>query len=699
MVNILTSCCGPVFRNDSYDGHEPGTLAEAKSTPGTSKPMPQEVSCSDEKGQGPCFQMVSTGGSNDSLLLAASYNSTSSSSGVAPPGSKQLGDAYGSPAFASSLKSSPSVNGSNLVQNLQSVVADKSAEYDPSTSRIVSYGSIYRLRKPHGVYSSSRTAVSPSYKPTVSSSVTSTTGQNGYIAGSSQVSNDTTQPGKAYNSGAATYSRNRLSLGSTVISSGPMIIYIKPNQSDHQLEQPISKGQSNYQPGAPIKSLVTANQPFADQPTAETSKPYPSPTSQAQVPILIRYQSTLTDNKSMTVPKPHLTSTNPSILQSSTEEPRFTHLEKTHSAVDPNYKPFGVLKPAQTTYMGQISKPVQSSQQLADFSQDIVYDPSSTAVPLSGSVSRFTRPVHGTSVSAGTSMYAPSSSAKREHGMQHFYQTGLAFPKVGYGSSSSTVSSGKTRYGLAQSGNGYSATDDAYTSNSQPTFSSSNLSQNPYFVTRHGQRSYSRFASLQPNYKSYPTRYMPMPSKSFITPFSQKDSVRYSEQLKQMVSGPVQNGIQSKHPHKPIQSRPYKSPNLSDYTSSLLLPAKQPVTSNYNKVQTGQSESVNSTNYNPIQRMYSSSKSIRSHYNPPPLLVSQESVGRFARGYVVDQTSNQSGVPAKPSQQVVRPLSSLGSPESWPASWYRPSRPDLGFALRGSGPVMIFQKSLLTRPL
>lgn len=691
MVNILISCCGPVFRNDSYDGHEPGTLAEAESTPGTSKPMPQEVSCSDEKGQGPCFQMVSTGGSNDSLLLAASYNSTSSSSGVAPHGSKQLGDAYGSPAFASSLKSSPSVNGSNLVQNLQSVVTDKSAEYDPSTSRIVSYGSIYRLRKPHGVYSSSRTAVSPSYKPTVSSPVTSTTGQNGNIAGSSQVSNDTTQSGNAYNSGAATYSRNRLFLGSTVISSSPMIIYIRPNQSDHQLEQPISKGQSNDQTGAPIKSLMTANQPFADQPTAENSKPYQRLTSQAQVPILIRYQSPPTDDKPMTVPKPHVTSTNPSTLQLSTIEPRFTHLGKTHSAADPNYKPFGVFKPAQTTYMGQISKPVQSSQQLADFSQDPVYDPSSTAVPLTGSVPRFTRPAHGTSVSAGTSMYEPSSSAKTEHGMQHFYQTGLSFSKV---------SSGKTRYGLAQSGNGYSATDDAYTSNSQPTFSSFNLSQNPYFVARHGQRSHSMFTPLQPNYKSYPTRYMQMPSKSFNTPFSKKDSVYYSEQLKQMVSGPVQISNQSKHPHKPIQSRPYKSTNLSDYMSSLLLPAKQPATSNYNKLQTGQSESVNPTNYNPIQRMYSSSKSIQSSYNPPPLLVSQGSVGRLARGYVVDQTSNQSGVPAKPSQQFVMPLSSsLSSPESWPASWYRPSRPDLGFALKGSGPVLNFQKSLLTRTL
>ncbi|XP_026788368.2 uncharacterized protein LOC113537884 [Pangasianodon hypophthalmus] len=744
-----------VYSSGSQYGREIGNLAEAERTPATSESLPQEVSCSGVKGQGPCSEMVSTGGSNDPSFQAASYNGTFSFSGVASQGSRhdiiQLGDAYSSPVFASSLNSSPSVRGSNLVQNLQPVVSNNNAEYDPSTPHIASYGSVYRLLKPHGAYSSSRTVPSASYKLPISSSVTTMSksipnGQNGYKPGFSQISYDATQQGDANNSVAATYySRNKPSLSSMVISSGPMIKFIMPNESNYQLVQTINKAQSSNEPDTSIKPLVTV-----DLPTTETSKPfehsqgmiYQRPTSQPQVPNESRCQCPQTVKKPIASPKPHLASKNPSTLQSKTTETRFTHLGNAYSSVDTTHKSSSVFKPAQTTYMQQIA------QQLAGFSQDDVHDSSSTVEPLSGSV--YTRPgyVYGTFVNTGASMYMPSSSAKtvQSNYMQHFYEAGLYFTKVVYGSSSSAVASGDSKDGFTLSGNANSSADNTYTSNSQPTASGSNLSQNPYFIARQGQSSYSMFKPQQPNYKSFPTRYMQIPSKSFNTSFSQKDSVQDSEQLNQMrnqlpdiqavtsegfqtwhhsvlVSAPLQDSDQSKHPRKPdsqplisIQSHPYKPKNLFEYLSSLPLPAGQSVSSNYNQLQTGQStgqpESANLTNYNPIQTINSTSKPIQGYHSPAPSLVSQGSVGLamprpvsdpLNSGYVVDQASNQSVVLVKPSQQFFRPFSSLlSSPESRPVSsesWYRPSQPDSEFALRSSRPVLNFQKVSFTRPL
>lgn len=719
-------------------------MAEAESTPVESEPLPQEVSCVGVKSHGPCFEKVSTGGSNDPSFQAANNDATSSSSGVVAQGSRpdfmQLGDAKGLPVLTSSLNSSASGSRSTLVQNLQPVVTNKSAEYEPSTPRIVSYGSVYRLLKPHGAYSSSRTVPSASFIPPISSSVTTSkvvpNGQNGNMAGFSQSSNDATPQGDTFHFLAATYyARNKPPL-SSMISSGPIITFIMPNQSDYQHAQPINKAQSGYEPNAHIKPLVTI-----DHPTAGSSKHfehsqgmnYQRPTSQPQVANEIGWPSPQTNNNKPIVPKPHLKSKNPSISQSRTTEPRFTQLVNAYSSADTTNKPVSAFTLAQTTSSNhQISKPVQRSQQLADFPQE-VYDSSSTAVPLSGSVFRFTRPghVHGTSVSTGTSMYVPPSSAKTEQSnyIQHFYQSGISYPKVGYGSPSSAVDSG---YGFAQLGNAYGLAENTYTSNSQPTSSHANLSQNPYFIARQGQNSYSTFKPPQPNYNSFPTTYMQMPSKSFNTPFSQKDSVQDSEQLHQMWnrmsevksvtsegfqtwhhygsilnSEPVQNGDQGKHPQKPIQSCTYKPKNLFDYLSSLYVPAEQSVSSNFNQLQTGQStgqsESVNLTNYNPIQRTHSTSKAIQGYYSPAPFHLSQGSVGLsrlrsifdpVSSGHVVNQTSNQSGVLVNPSQQFFRlesrPVSSENS--------YGPSQPDSGFALKGSRPVLNFQKGSFTRP-
>lgn len=635
--------------------------------------------------------MVSTSGSNDSSFQAASYDA--SSSGVASQGSRhgfmQLGDVYGSPVFASSLNSSPSVSASN-------------AEHD--IPRIVSYGSVYRLLKPHGAYTSSRTVPFASYKPPITSSVTTSmsvpNGQNGY-----KISYDATQLRDAYNSVAATnYLRNKPSLSNMVISSGPMIKFIMPNQSNYQLVQTINKAQSSYESGVPSKPLVTV-----DQPTVETYKPFEHsqgmnnkrPTSQPQVPNGSGHQSPQT-LKPITAPKPPLISKNPSTLQSRTTEPRFTQLGNAYSSADTTYKPSGVFNPAQTTDMQQTAKPVQSSLQIADIFQDVVHDSSSNAIPLSGSVYMFTRPgyVHGTSVSTGTSMHMPSSSAKKVQSnyMKHFYQAGLSFPKVGYGSALSALASGDSRNGFEQSGDVYGPADNAYNSNSQPTAS---LSQNPYFIARRDQSSYSTFKPLQPNYKSFPTRYMQMPLKSYNTPVSQKVSVQDSKQLNQMnqmfddqavssegfqtwhhygsglVSDPVQNSDQGKRPQKPdsqplvsIQSHPYKPKSLFDYLSGLPLLAEQSVSS-------------------------------------APLNVSQGSVG-LARprsvsdplSNVVDENSYQSVILANPSQQFFRPLSSSHSSQSGsPESWYGPSQPDSGFAPRGSKPVTNFQKVLFPRPL
>ncbi|KAF4093908.1 hypothetical protein AMELA_G00006850 [Ameiurus melas] len=692
MVNLAVYISAePVYSYGSRYGSKPGNLTEAESTTATSKRLLPDVSCSGVKGQGPCFEMVSTSGSNDSSFQAASYDS--SSSGVASQGSRhgfmQLGDAYGSPVFASSLNSSPSVSGSN-------------AEYDPRIPRIVSYGSVYRLLKPHGAYTSSRTVPLASYKPPIASSVTTSmsvpNGQNGY-----KVSHDATQLGDAYQVVAATnYLRNKPSLSNMAISSGPMIKFIMPNQSNYQLVQTINKAQSSSESGAPSKPLVTV-----DQPTVETYPPFEHsqgmnnkrPTSQPPVPNGSGHQSPQT-LKPITAPKPQLISENPSTLQSRTTEPRFTQLGNAYSSMDTTYKPSGVFNPAQTSYMQQIAKPVQSSLQIADIFQDVVNDSSSNAIPLSGSVYMFTRPgyVHGTSVSTGTSMHMPSSSAKKVQSnyMKHFYQAGLSFPKVGYGSALSAVASGDSRNGFEQSGTVYGSADNAYNSNSQPTSSSSSSSQNPYFIAKQAQ---SLLKPLQPNYKSFPTRYIQMPLKRYNIPVSQKVSVQDSEQLNQMnpmlddqavtsegfqtwhhygsgfVSDPVQNSDQVKRAQKPdsqplvsIPSHPYKPKSLFDYLSSLPLLAEQSVSS-------------------------------------APLIVSQGSVGlAMPRSVsdplsnVVDQSSYQSGVLANPSQQFLRPLSS-NSQSGSPESWYGPSQPDSGFALRGTKPVTNFQKVSFTRPL
>lgn len=680
-------------------------MAEAESTP------PKKVSCSGVKGQGPCLEMVSKEGSNDPSFQAASYSAASI--GVASAESRQdfmqLGD-------ASFLNSSPSGRGSSLVQNLQPVVTNKNSEYDPSTPHIVSYGPVYRLLKPHGTHSSSRAAPSASYKPPVSTSKSVLNGQNGYKAGFSQRD--------AYNSVAATYfSRNKPSISSMVITSGPMITFIMPNQSDHQLVQAINKTQSSHKPGAPIKSLVTV-----DQPAAETSKPFEHShgmnnqrsTSQLQVSNEGRYQSSQTVHKLVHAPKIHLASKNPSTPQSRTTE--FTQLEKDYSSPDQTYKPSNVFKAAHTTYLQQIPKPVQSSQQIADFSQGVLYGSSSMAVPLSGSVYRFTRPGYGTPGSTDTSMHVPSSSAKTVQGdyIQHFYQPGLSFPKIGYGSPSSAVASGETMYDFTQSGNAYGSADNAYTSHSQPSSSSSNLFQNPYFLARQNRSPYSMFMPLRPNHNVFPTGSMQTPSKSFDTPFSQKDSVQDSEHLNQMRNqlsnghaatsegfqtwhhyGPVQNDDQGKRLPKPIQSHPWKPKNLFDYLSSLSLPAEQSVSSNYNQLQTGQSESVKLTGHNLIQATSSTSNAIQGYSNPASLHGSQESIGLamprpVSSEYVVDQTSNPSGV-------LVKPFSSLLiSPENRSVSsenWYGPSQPDSGFAQRGSRRVLNFQKVSFTRSL
>lgn len=595
----------------------------------TSEPLPQEVSCNGGKGQNPCFEMASTGGSNDLLFQAASSGATSS--GLVSQGSMddfmQLGDIHGVPVFASSLNSSPSVSGSNLVKNLQPVVTNKNAEYDSNTPRIVSYGPVYRLLKPHRAYISSGNMLSASDKPSVSSYVTSkplSNGQNSYKAGFSRIRYDATQPGDTYNPVPATYiSRNKPSLSGMVISSGPIITFIRPNQSDYQLQQTINKTQGSHEPGAPIKSLVTVAEPTAESPVVfedGQGMNYERPTSQPQVPNESRSQSPQMVNKPITAPKPLLASKNPSIPQSRTTEPRFTQLGNAYSSTNKTYKPANV-KVAQATYVQQMSKPVQSSYQRADFSKGVLYNSSSAAVPLTGSVYRFPRPgyIHGTSGSTGTSVYMPSNSAESEQRnyIQQLYQAGLSFPKVGYGSppSSSAVASSETMYGFTESGNAYGSGDDAaYTSNSQPTSSSSNLIQNPYFEVWQGQRSYSMVKPVQPNYKSFPRRYKQMPFKSFNTPFSQKDSVRDSEQLSQMwnwvspvqdatsegfqtwhhlgpvlVPDPVQNGDQAEHLQKPVQAHPCKPKNLFDYLSRLPPPASQTVSSNYNQLQTGQS--------------------------------------------------------------------------------------------------------------
>lgn len=594
----------------------------------TSKPLPQEVSYSGVKDCGPCFEMVSTNGSNDL--------SFQNSSGVALQGSRhdfvQLRDAYSSPIFASFLNSSSSISGSKLVQNLQLVVSNKNAEYDSSTAHIVSYGPIYRLLKPHGASSFSTIAPSASFKHPVSSSVTSKpvpTSQNGYKAGFSQIGYDGMQLGNTYNAVTSTYySRNKPTLSNMVVSSGPIITLVMPNQTNDQLVQTINKTQSSYEPGAPIKPLVTL-----DQPTVETSKPsehsqgmnHQRPTSHPQVSN--EETGIFQTLKPILAPKHHLPSKDQSTPQSRIEEPRFTQLGNAYSS-DTTYKSSSVFKPAQTIYMQQTAKPVQSSQ--SGFSQDVVYDSSSTAVPLSGSVYRFSRPgyVYGTSASTGTSMYVPSSSTKTGQSdyLQHFYQAGLTFPKVGYHSTSSAVASGDSKYGFVQSGNVYGLTDNVYTSNSQSTVGSSNLSRNPYFISKQGQSSYSTFTPLQPNYKSLPTRYMQMPSKHFSTPFSQKVSVlKHLNQMRNQMSNVhavTSEGFQNLHHH-----------------GSLL-------------------------NSDPV-----------------------------SSGYVVDQTSNQQGILVKPSQQFFRPLSSLSSPESQPVSsrsWYGPSQPDSGFVLRGSRPVLNF---------
>lgn len=671
--------------------------------------------------------MVSRGGSNDPSFQAASYDATSS--GGVSQESKQ--NAYGLPVFASSLNSNPSVSVSNLVQNMQPNVSNKNAEYDPSIPRVVSYGSVYRLLKPHGAYSSIRTTPSASYNSPLSSSVTSSkfapTAQNGSQAGYPQINYAATQQGDAYNSMAATYYlRNKPSLRGMVISSGPMITFIMPNQSNDQLIQTTNKSQHGYEPNATIKPLVT------DQPTAETSKPFKysqgmndqRSTSRFQM-LKNRCQLQQSVKKSIAAPKPHLPSKNASTPESRTTEPRFTQLGNAYSSADTTSS---VFKAAQSTYIQQTPKPVKSSQQQADISQD-VYDSSSTTVPLSDSVYRFIRPeyVYGTSESTGSSVYMPSSSAKmvQTNYMQHFYQAGPSFSKTGYGSPSSAVASGDSRQGFAESGNVYGSSDNAYTLNSQTTLSSSK-SLNPYFIARQGGISYPMFKPLQSSYKSFLTRY--------THTVSAKDSDQLNQMSNQMsdvkavtsegfqtqqhyssvlVSDPVQNNDHpQKHPQEPvsqslesINSRLYKPKNLFDYLSSLPIPAEQSISETDNQLQPGQSDSANLATS--IQTN-STSNQIWGYYSPAPLIVSQGSAGLsmpnsvsdpVSGRYGVDQTSHQSGVLVKPSQQIFRPLSSssprLNIPESqpvFPGSWYGPLQPDSGIVLRGPRTVLNFQR-------
>lgn len=547
----------------------------------TSELLPLDGPCSGVKDHGPCLEMASIGGSNDPSFKAAGFGATSS--GVASQRSRH---------DTSTLISSSSVSGSN-----------KNAEYDPSTPRIVKYGPVYRLLKPHGGHTSSRTVPSPSYKPNPISS-TGTTSQsvlNGYKAGLSQ--------GNAYNTVAATYvSRNKPLLSSMVITSSPMITFIMPNQSDYQRVQSINKTLSSFEPGTPIKPLVTA-----DEPTAESTEPFElgqetnylrAPT-QHKVPNECRYKSPQNVRKLTYTPK------NPSTFQSKPTERRFKQLGNAYSSADKTYKTSNVFKAAHTTYNQQISKPMQSSQQVADSSQS---DSGSALVPLSGSVYRFPRPryVHGTSRSS--SMYVPSINSKTEQSdfVQRFYKPGLTFPKVGYGSPSPAAASSETRYDFKKSGKESGSASGAYTLHSQPTSSSSNLFQMPYFLARQGRS--SMFQPLQANYKSFTTRYMHMPSKSFNTRFPAVQDSEPLNEMRNQVSGvqsttsegfqtrhdddsvlasdPVQNDDdddQGERIHKIIWSRPRKTKNLSDYLSRLPLPSEQSVANNYNRPHTGQS--------------------------------------------------------------------------------------------------------------
>lgn len=700
LIYILTWYCGPVYSFGAWYGIERGTLFEAES-----EPLPQDISC--RGAQGPCLEKASTGGSNDPSFQAASYSATSS--GVGSQRSRrdfmQVGDTL-------PLK---------LDQNWQPVQTSKNAEHDPSTPRIVKYGPVYRFLKPHSAHTS-RIMPSPSYKPPVSSVVT--TSQfvpNGYKDGFSQ--------GNVYNTVVATYaSRNKPLLSNMVITSSPMITFIMPNQSDYQLAQTINKTQSSHEPGTPIEPLVTA-----DKPAAETSKPfehgqeihYLRPPSQPQVPNESRFQSPHSVRKLIYAPKPQLARKNLPALQSKSTEPGITQLGNAYSSAD---KASNVFKAARTTYIQQTSKPVQGSRQLADFSKSDLYDSGSTAIPSSGSVYRFTRPgyIHGTSGSS--SMHVPSSSAKTEHSnfIQRFYKPGLSFPKVGYGSPSSAVASSETRYDFTQSGKVSSSACDACTLHSQPTSSTSNLFQIPYYLARQGRS--SMFQPLQPDYKSLPTRYMQVPSKGLNTQFS---AIQDSELLNDMrnqasdvqpatsegfqtwhnydsvlVSDHVQNDDQGALLQKTIQSRPRKPKNLSDYLSRLPLPAEQSVANNYNQPYTGQSNGqTESVNHNPIPTINSTSKAIQGFYNTVPLLGSQGN-GGFATirpvssGYVVDQTTNHLGVLVEPFQQSTRPSSSsLSSQHVSSENWYGPSQADLVFALRGSRPVVNFQKVQFSRPL
>lgn len=678
----------------------------------TSEALPQEVSCSDVKSQGSCFGTVSRGASYEPSFKAAS------SSGGASQDSRN--DAYGS-VFASYLNSIPSVSGS---KNMQPVDFNKNAEYEPSTPRVLSYGSVYRLLKPLGAYSSTRTALSTKYKPPISRSVTSSktapVGQNGYQTGYSQVNYATTHQGDAYNSMAATYySRNKPSLKGMVISSGPIITFIMPNQSNEQLAQTIDKAQHKHEPGAPIKPLVAV-----DQPTAEPSKPfehsqglnYQRFSSQLEMPSNSKCHPHQSVKKQVTAPKPYLASplTPESTLAA---EPSFTQLGNADRPADTNNKSPIFFKADHSTYMQQTTKPVKSSQQLAVFSQD-VYDPTSTTVSLPDSVYRLTRPknVYGTSESIRTSGYEPSSSAKtpQSNSIEQLYQA--SFSKVDYSSPSSAVTTGDSRHGFAQSENGYGSADNAYTLNSLATASSSNLLPNPYIIARHGGRSYPMIKPLQPNYKYFPTRYTQMVS---VKDFDQKNLIpqmsvqavksegfqNWQHYGSVMVSDSVQNSdFPQKNPQrtvsKPldsIQSHPYKPKNLFDYLSSLPLPDEQSRSRTYNQLQTGQSKSANLTSS--IQTHYTA-KQIWGYYSPASLLLSQgragiampRSVSDPASGHVVDQTGHQSGVLVKPSQQIFRSLTtSPSSPESQPVSprsWYGPSHPDSGFALRDPRPLL-----------
>ncbi|KAI5093339.1 hypothetical protein C0J45_16477 [Silurus meridionalis] len=688
--SILTHSYGPVYSYHSQYGHEPGNSAEAESKPATSRYQLLKVSCSGVNGQGPCFKMASTGGRNDPSFQAAS------SSGVASQGSRSgfLQMADDSPDIASTLYSRPAISSSNLVQNMQSVVTDKNAEYDPSNPRIASYGSVYRLLKPHNAFSTSRTAPSVIYKPPSSSSIRTTTGSepNDYKAGVSKISYDGTQLKDAYNS-ASYISRNKPSLSSMVISSGPIIRFIMPNQSNDLLEQTTNEAQSSFEPDGSNKQ-VTFNQP--------TSKPfgnnqritYRRPTSQPQAP---RYLPPETIKMPIIAPNNHLAPT----PQFGTTEPNFRQQGNAYSSTDTTFNPFTVFKPAQTTYMEQTSKLIQSSHQQADSPQDIVHDSSFTSSPLSGSVYRPDY-VYGTSIRTGAYVNMPFSRAKimQSKKMQD-YQAGRSFPRVGFGSSSSVMASGDLTYSFAQLENGY-------TSDSKPPAGNSNLIQNPYFKSKQGQNSYTMFKPYQPS-NSLPTWYMQMPSKSFNAPISQKVSVQNSHPV--LVSETVPDGDQRKYHQKPdfqtllpFQSHSFTPKNLFYYLSSLPLPTKRSVSSNSNQLQPGKSESAHLANNNAVQTMNFSSKSMRVYNSSTPLLVSQglarlrSDSDRVRNGYVLDQ----SGVSVKPSQ-ISRPLSSsISSSKTLPVSlgsWYGPSQPDLGFFLRGLRPVLNFQKVSFTRPL